>query len=159
MVRNMQTQKGFTIVELLIVIVVIGILAAITIVSYNGIQNRANDTSVRNDLSNLATSLAMYQVINEQYPADLLAAGLDIKINKTAYGNHYNNLHNIVYCHTATSFAVIARSVSGTTYAVTNTTDVHTTATALTTAATSCPDQGVTSTGAWWSLYNGVWRL
>ncbi|MDN5275377.1 MAG: Fimbrial protein [Candidatus Saccharibacteria bacterium] len=36
-----QTSKGFTIVELLIVIVVIGILAAITIVAYNGIQNRA----------------------------------------------------------------------------------------------------------------------
>ena len=33
-------QQGFTIVELLIVIVVIGILAAITIVAYNGIQNR-----------------------------------------------------------------------------------------------------------------------
>lgn len=36
-----QKQKGFTVVELLIVIVVIGILAAITIVAYNGIQNRA----------------------------------------------------------------------------------------------------------------------
>ena len=37
-----QAQKGFTIVELLIVVVVIAILAAITIVSYNGITNRAN---------------------------------------------------------------------------------------------------------------------
>lgn len=36
-----QKQTGFTIVELLIVIVVIGILAAITIVAYNGIQERA----------------------------------------------------------------------------------------------------------------------
>lgn len=36
---------GFTIVELLIVIVVIGILAAITIVSFNGVQNRAKDTA------------------------------------------------------------------------------------------------------------------
>jgi len=39
---NTQAQKGFTIVELLIVVVVIAILAAITIVSYNGITNRAN---------------------------------------------------------------------------------------------------------------------
>ena len=34
-------QTGFTIVELLIVIVVISILAAITIVAYNGVQERA----------------------------------------------------------------------------------------------------------------------
>ena len=39
-----QTQKGFTIVELLIVIVVIGILAAIVIVAYNGIQDRAQSS-------------------------------------------------------------------------------------------------------------------
>lgn len=45
---NLQTknnQKGFTIVELLIVIVVIGILAAITIVAFNGIQNRGKTAS------------------------------------------------------------------------------------------------------------------
>ena len=57
---NMQpikTHSGFTIVELLIVIVVIGILAAISIVAYNGIQNRANDTAVKNDISAMAKKL------------------------------------------------------------------------------------------------------
>ena len=44
---------GFTIVELLVVIVVIGILAAITVVSYNGIQARAHDTSVLSDIDTL----------------------------------------------------------------------------------------------------------
>jgi prepilin-type N-terminal cleavage/methylation domain-containing protein len=46
-------QTGFTIVELLIVIVVIGILAAITIVSYNGIQDRARTAQINADLQNL----------------------------------------------------------------------------------------------------------
>lgn len=41
-----RTSSGFTIVELLIVIVVIGILAAITIVAYNGIQERAESTKI-----------------------------------------------------------------------------------------------------------------
>lgn len=44
-IQNKQT--GFTIVELLIVIVVIGILAAIVIVAYNGVQDRAKDSRIR----------------------------------------------------------------------------------------------------------------
>ena len=44
---NTQYNRGFTIVELLIVVVVIAILAAITIVSYNGITNRANDSAAK----------------------------------------------------------------------------------------------------------------
>lgn len=68
------SQRGFTIVELLIVIVVIGILAAITIVAYNGIQNRARASSVSSALSQAAKKLAVYQVDNpDLYPADKTA--------------------------------------------------------------------------------------
>jgi prepilin-type N-terminal cleavage/methylation domain-containing protein len=57
-----QAQKGFTIVELLIVVVVIAILAAITIVSYNGITSRAN------------TSAATAAAATVQKKAELFAA-------------------------------------------------------------------------------------
>lgn len=50
---KLPAQKGFTIVELLIVIVVIAILAAITIVSYNGITARANTTSAQSAASTI----------------------------------------------------------------------------------------------------------
>ena len=45
--QNKVKQSGFTIVELLIVVVVIAILAAITIVAYNGIQNRAKSSAAQ----------------------------------------------------------------------------------------------------------------
>lgn len=61
-------QKGFTIVELLIVIVVIAILAAITIIAYNGIQKRANDAAIQSDLKNIATALSNYNALKGTYP-------------------------------------------------------------------------------------------
>lgn len=68
--RWAQTQKGFTIVELLIVIVVIGILAAITIVAYNGIQARAENTKTVNSVSAYARAIHSYATINNAYPTN-----------------------------------------------------------------------------------------
>jgi len=63
--------SGFTIVELLIVIVVIGILAAITIVAYNGIQQRGRDSRMYNDLSNASKQLEVYNIDNGSYPSSV----------------------------------------------------------------------------------------
>lgn len=65
--------SGFTIVELLIVIVVIGILAAITIVSYNGVQQRANIATAQADLANVAKQLELFKVDNGLYPSVVLS--------------------------------------------------------------------------------------
>jgi prepilin-type N-terminal cleavage/methylation domain-containing protein len=64
-----KNQKGFTIVELLIVIVVIGILAAITIVAFNGIQNRAKDTKASELANQLRGKVASWQAVKGSYPA------------------------------------------------------------------------------------------
>jgi prepilin-type N-terminal cleavage/methylation domain-containing protein len=55
-------QRAFTIVELLIVIVVIAILAAISIVAYNGIQNRARESAADSALNQAVKKIAMTQV-------------------------------------------------------------------------------------------------
>lgn len=59
---------GFTIVELLIVIVVIGILAAITIVAYSGFQTRARDTIRTNDSTAIRKALELYKADKGSYP-------------------------------------------------------------------------------------------
>ncbi|MEI6850498.1 MAG: prepilin-type N-terminal cleavage/methylation domain-containing protein [Candidatus Saccharibacteria bacterium] len=60
--------SAFTIVELLVVIVVIGILAAITIVAYTGISQKAMVASLQSDLTNSSKQLKMFQTINGGYP-------------------------------------------------------------------------------------------
>ena len=66
--------RGFTIVELLVVIVVIAILATITIVSYTGISQRATTASLQSDLTNAVTQLKLDQVTNSSFPTTLALA-------------------------------------------------------------------------------------
>lgn len=95
--KNKQS-SGFTIVELLIVIVVIGILAAITIVAYNGIQQRARDTQRKSDLSQITKALQLYKIDNASYPstASGCAAGS---------GGGGNGYLNLIYSGTTRSIA------------------------------------------------------
>lgn len=61
--------RGFTIVELLIVIVVIAILAAISVVAYTGIQRRANNTTTDSAATQTIKLLEAYKSINGSYPS------------------------------------------------------------------------------------------
>ncbi len=68
MISLKRTSRGFTIVELLIVIVVIGILAALVIVTYAGIQQRARDTERKTDVKGIQGQLEAYWADNAKYP-------------------------------------------------------------------------------------------
>lgn len=61
--------RGFTVVELLVVIVILSILAALVIASYTGIQNRAKDTRRFGDISQLKKVLEIYRAYNNAYPS------------------------------------------------------------------------------------------
>ncbi|MBC7868734.1 prepilin-type N-terminal cleavage/methylation domain-containing protein [Candidatus Saccharibacteria bacterium] len=95
--------SGFTIVELLIVIVVIGILAAITIVAYNGIQSRARAAAVSSALEQTVKKLALYAVDNNVFPIDLATIGI-VNSGGTSYQYSVNNaVTPQTYCVTATN--------------------------------------------------------
>lgn len=66
--RTSSPMTGFTIVELLIVIVVIGILAAIVIVAYNGVQERARSAAILSDIRQVQKYIEAYNVENGFYP-------------------------------------------------------------------------------------------
>jgi prepilin-type N-terminal cleavage/methylation domain-containing protein len=68
-------QLGFTLVELLIVVTVIAILATITIVAYNGIQQRGRDTVRLSDVAAIKKALELYKTSIGNYP-DPIYSGL-----------------------------------------------------------------------------------
>lgn len=123
-------QKGFTIVELIIVIVVIGILAAIGIVSYNGTQKRAIDVSVQKDLEGAAGELESYRIRggdanpNREFPRTKAQLDtLGIVAQKNAYNTSLS--YNMIYCvansgpRAYQEFKLAAQSKAGTIFMIT----------------------------------------
>ena len=105
-------KRGFTIVELLIVIVVIAILAAIVTVAFNGIRDRARVNSITSDLVQVDRKLRVYYVEhNEKYPVSLADAGVT-NSGSVTYTYTYDAEDNS-YCAAAVS--------NGLSYNVTNT--------------------------------------
>lgn len=66
--HSFKKQQGFTIVELLIVIVVIGILATLVIVTFTGIQRRARDTQRQTDINAIQSHVEAFYADHGYYP-------------------------------------------------------------------------------------------
>lgn len=68
-------KRGFTIIELLIVIVIIGILASIVIAVFNDVQRRANNTARHSEGKSWQKTLEVYRAAKGTYPAQADGAG------------------------------------------------------------------------------------
>lgn len=116
--KKMVVNRGFTIVELLIVIVVIGILAAIVIVAFNGVQNRANVAAVQSDLKNFGQKASAFYAENGTYPTSSQLASLGWKVSKNSYqqGNGGNALYCGISSGSNARFTIAARTTNNTAF-------------------------------------------
>lgn len=72
-----QHASGFTIIEIITVILVIGILASITLVVYPGYQMRTRNSERKSDVSQIATALSAYALQKNNYIDNTSGCGLD----------------------------------------------------------------------------------
>jgi len=155
-------QGGFTIVELLIVIVIIGVLAALVIVAYTGITARANEASVRSDLRSAANKLEVYNTEYGHYPTSTTEmAAVGIKASKSEYLSNGSGL-NFIYCRDSAGgvdYALIGSSSTSSKYSVTSQSKAVTPYSGTFPGSQSvvCPALGLSSSGNYWGMSGGVW--
>ncbi|MBL4910440.1 MAG: type II secretion system major pseudopilin GspG [Alteromonadaceae bacterium] len=74
-------QAGFTLLEVMVVIVILGILASMVVPNLLGSQEKANVQKAVSDINALETSLTMYKMDNYKFPTT--EQGLDALVNET----------------------------------------------------------------------------
>jgi general secretion pathway protein G len=88
-----QNKSGFTIVEIVIVVVVIGILASIVIIGYNQVQARGRDSKRKADITNIVKALELYYSDNGSYP---VASGTNSSVGPTWYSSDTSSWSSFV---------------------------------------------------------------
>ena len=90
-----QNKKGFTLVEIMIVVVIIGLLAAMAVPAFQKVRKTSQDKAITNNLRQLASGASQY-FIESGLPtgtyADIVGAGKYVKAMKPVAGEDYTGL-------------------------------------------------------------------
>ena len=91
---SQSTALAFTIVELIIVIIVIGVLASVVVVGYNGVLNNSRETAMKSDLTQTYAKLKSYVNSNDTYPSELggnavQSEGVNLDYGVNAKGSNF----------------------------------------------------------------------
>ena len=71
MLKMSKEQRGFTLIEIMVVVVIIGVLGAIVVPQFMGRPDQAKVTAAKTDIQAIGTSLEMYRLDNAHYPSTL----------------------------------------------------------------------------------------
>lgn len=71
MTRRTERRSGFTLIEVMLVVVIIGILAGVAVVKFGGKTDDARKARAKQDIANIGTALRMFELDMGEYPGSL----------------------------------------------------------------------------------------
>jgi type IV pilus assembly protein PilA len=141
MVRKLQQrigegQRGFSLIEILVVILIIGVLAAIALPAFLGQRSKGQDSSAKSAARNLVSAIESFYATNKTY----VGAASDDDVQKSGVFGTGNDEADIA-SSSATGFRIIGRSSSGNRFTITKAGSTVT-RTCTTTNTGACPSGG-----------------
>jgi type IV pilus assembly protein PilA len=106
--RTYEGQEGFSLIELLVVILIIGVLAAIALPAFLGQREKGQDSSAKSAVRNLVSGLESFYATNKTY----VGAGSDSDVTSMGVLGNGNGQASIEDT-SATGFTLVGRSASG----------------------------------------------
>jgi type IV pilus assembly protein PilA len=129
-------QEGFSLIELLVVILIIGVLAAIALPAFLGQRGKGQDSSAKSAARNLVSAIEGFYATNKTY----VGAASDDDITKSGVYGAGDGEADIA-SSSATGFRIIGRSASGNRFTITKAGSTVT-RTCTTTNSGACPSGG-----------------
>jgi len=103
-------EKGFTLVELMIVIIILAVLTGIAIPSYMALRNRARESATEVEMKNIATALELYMADKEEYPATLAITDY---MNPVPANDSWGNAYVYAQTGSGTGYTLTSKGVDG----------------------------------------------
>lgn len=144
-----QNEEGFTLIELMIVVVIIGVLAAIAIPIFMNQQKAAHDATVKSDLKNTVLAIQTLQAQGKNFNDP----GVFYKVAKLSDRSNYASTTAYgLLCFNSNSYAVYLTSVTGNSYTYSSVTGKLKEDPGFPrSGASACPDAGIMPNTWWWT--------